>query len=426
MTGLSSHILLPFTTNPSETDATAIIPQNLASANNDFAVNFYKQISDKDDNIFFSPTSMLVAFSLVYEGARDDTADQIQDVFGLESDPLIRHDSMTHLLSSLNRDDSYATFVMENKYIDYDVTKAFDKYLNVAREIYFANIIITLIVSDGAIDNMESVINNDKIKKVITKNDGIDDLISLASTTIFHRDLSTIINDIYFQGTWITPFSVENTAESDFWPSATESITVDFMNVNGSFDYMQSNDVQVLEMPYVEDRLSMLVILPKDRDGIYSLEEYISSEIIEKWQQNLRPTKVIVSMPKFEVVNKYYVGETLMGLGMIDVFNNELADLKNTGPSLDYANLYAVSVIHKALVNVNEVGAGTAAVTDMTVQDIGEHPTTLKFTANHPFLFIIQDNESDTILFMGKLSDPSCHYTYTNNGYKAKCLHNSL
>ena len=393
----ASYNSIPFVVNALEIDS-AVIPPDVASANNDFAVDFYKQTSEKDDdngNIFFSPTSMLVAFSLLYEGARENTADEIKKVFGLESDPIIRHNSTAHLMSSINQDDPYATLDVANALWVADSFEPYDKYLSVARETYLASVEKVIfggeeppavkIINDWAAEN-----TNDKIPKVIS-NEAVDDLTAMVIT-----------NAIYFKGTWLTQFQEENTEESDFWTSNTDSVRADLMKQEGRFDYMQSDGVKVLKMPYEGDRLSMLVVLPEDRDGIDSLEESLSSEIIKKWQQKLYSEEVKVVMPKFTTKTSYDLIPLLQSLGMLDVFNPDGADLKNIGSSA--ANLFVSAASHDAFVDVNEEGTEAAAVTTIIDQTISESP---RFIADHPFLFIIQDDESGTILFMGRLSDPT-------------------
>ncbi len=396
----TSYNSIPFVINALEIDS-AVIPPDLASANNDFAVDFYKQVSEKDDNngnIFFSPTSMLVAFSLLYEGARENTSDEIKEVFGLESDPLIRHNSTAHLMSSINQDDPYATLDMANALWVADSFELYDKYLSVSRETYLASVEKVSFVGEGPpavkiINDWASENTNGKIPKVISKG------------AVSNLTAMVITNAIYFKGTWLTQFQEEDTEESDFWTSNTDSVRADLMKQKSEFDYMQSDGVKVLKMPYEGDRLSMLVVLPEDRDGIDSLEESLSSELIKKWQQELYPKEVIVEMPKFTTKTHYDLAPLLKNLGMLDVFDENSADLKNIGPSS--RNLFVSSAFHDAFVDVNEEGTEAAAVTTIVINITAAPPPPPRFIADHPFLFIIQDDESGTILFMGRLSDPT-------------------
>ena len=269
-------------------------PKDIVTGNNDFAIDFYRQVSDSDDNIFFSPTSMYMAFSMLYEGARENTAQQIQQVFGFEPDDALRYDAITDTMSSLNQDDPYATLEMGNSLWLAHKFDAYDSYVNVVRDTYTADVervSFTDESDDGAvyrINNWASEKTHGKIDEVLTQ-DSVD-----GST------VAAILNAIYFKGTWVTQFPEENTHESEFWKNSTSSVTADFMNVNGVFNYTQRDGIQVLQMPYKGDRLSMLVILPSDRNGLERLQEMISSDLIEEWQRDVKETEVIVSIPKFE------------------------------------------------------------------------------------------------------------------------------
>ena len=161
-------------------------------------------------------------------------------------------------------------------------------------------------------------------------------------------------------------------------------------------------------MPYEGGRLSMLVILPDDRDGMGSLEEAISAGQIGQWRQEMRPQKVDVLVPKFTTKTQYDLEKPLSSLGMTDVFDRNLADLSGIADVGPGRNLYVSSAFHDAYVGVNEQGTEAAAVTTVSINlDSAPYPSPPRFVADHPFIFIVQDDESGTILFMGRLSDPT-------------------
>ena len=277
----------------------AVIPDSIATKNNAFTIDFYRQVSsntDDDSNIFFSPTSMYVAFSILYEGAKQNTAEEIQQIFDFEPDETMRHNDTAHAISSINRDDPHATLVMANALWLADWFEPYDSYLDVGRQTYLAGIKTVSFIEpekepDGVkqINDWASDNTNGKIPKVIGKGD-VNDLTAMAIT-----------NAIYFKGTWQTQFDPENTKESDFWTSESKNTTANFMATKDTFPYTKSHGTQVLKMPYEGDRLSMLVILPEDRHGIDVLEESLTPEMIEGWQQDVRSTDVIVEMPKFKM-----------------------------------------------------------------------------------------------------------------------------
>ena len=374
------------------------IPESISSTNNEFAVDFYKQILDaeKGKNIFYSPASMYVTFSLLYEGAKQDTAQQMEDVFGFESDAFARQNTTAHALSSLNRDDDYATLEMANALWMAGWFAPYESYLDIARSTYLAGA-QTLDFGDDKdgsvkrINDWAAEKTNDKITEVIRKSD-------------VHIDTVMVINNaIYFKGTWLTQFAEEDTKKSEFHTNSTDSVNADFMNVKSAFNYIHSDGAQVLQMPYKGDRLSMLVILPDDPD-MRQFEESLSAQQIQKWTDNLSNQEVIVSMPKFETKTKYSLNGPLASMGMPDVFTRGGADLSGIG----FADLFVSQAIHDAYVKVNEEGTEAAAVTTIIVSPIVAAPPPLpRFIADHPFLFVIQDDESGMILFMGRISNPT-------------------
>ena len=385
----------------------AAIPEDVASANNGFAVDFYKQVSDSDENIFFSPVSMYTAFSILYEGARGNTAAQMQDVFGFEPDAAARHNAMAHAMASLNRDDPHATLVTANALWIADWFEPHESYLGIARDIYLAGAEVVVFGGDTVkrINEWASDNTNGKIDEVITPDD-----VSAGTAMVIN-------NAIYFKGTWVTQFSVEDTGQAEFWRNGTDSVDADFMHVTGMFDYHAVPDdgaggVQVLSMPYKGDRLSMMVMLPSERDGMAHLQERLSADLIQEWRQGMTEMEVVVSMPKFEVKTKYDLSDPLYNLGMHDVFDEKAADLLGilgVLPGDEYLgrNLYVSGAFQDAYVKVNEEGTEAAAVTTIIVGMESEEPPPPRFIADRPFVFTIYDAESGMILFMGRVMDPS-------------------
>ncbi len=374
----------------------AVIPGAIAAANNGFAVDFYREVSAEDGNIFFSPTSMFVAFSALYEGARGNTADQMQQVFGFEPDLQARYNATAHLMSSVNRDDPNATLEMANALWPAVQFAPYDSYINTVRDVYLADV-ERVDFADGGVDRINSWASektHGKIEEVLTP-DAVD-----ANTFL------VITNSIYFNGSWAVPFPEEDTVNHDFWKRPSESVKTDFMRVQDRFDYASLDGTQIIRMPYVGDRLSMLVILPNDKDWIGSLESGVSAGQMAQWKQSMQSHEVSVFMPKFTMETSYSLPAYLGSLGMVDIFDDGLADLSGIAP-VEPNVLYVSEATQVAYVDVNEVGTEAAAITAGILALVSEQPPPPMFIANHPFIFIIQDDESGAILFMGRLSDPT-------------------
>jgi len=376
-----------------------VIPPETAAANNEFAVDMYRQLSGGEGNVFFSPTSMYTAFSMLYEGTRGNTASQLRDAFGFEPGDAARHEAAAHLMASLSRDDGHSVLEMANSLWIAERFDIYDSYVDVVRNTYLADTerVDFEDTSDrGAVKMINGWVDErtrGKIPKVLSQDDMDADT------------MAAILNAIYFKGTWVTQFPPEDTSKSKFWKNATDGTDADFMHVLGTFGYGVHDGVQVLRMPYHGDRLSMLAVLPPERGGIGQLEERLSADLLREWRDVLQETDVTVSFPKFKAKTNYDLIGYLKSLGMSDVFDETAADLSGIA-NVDRQNLYVKKALHDAYVQVNEEGTEAAAVTTIVIFAEDEAPEPPRFTADHPFLFVIQDDESGTVLFMGRVSDP--------------------
>ena len=378
------------------------IPSDTATANNKFALDFYKQLDTNEKNVFFSPLGIHTAFSVLYEGARGNTAQELQQVLGFKVDKDARHRDVSQLISSINRDDSSVVLEMANALWLLQGFIPESSFSAMARDVYLAH--ATKLDSDASqnaaeINAWAANKTRDKIKQIVTPE-------KLEEANI----VLIITNAIYFNGIWAKQFSDMDTIASLFWSTPTSSSTKDIMNLyEKTFDYTNTGDLQVLRLPYQGNRISMLFILPNERDGISSLEQSISVDLLNQWRSELHPTKVHVSIPKFTIHETYDLKPPLVQLGVLDAFYSGSANL--TGIYNDIRErLYVSDAIQKVYVKVNEQGTEAAAVTAIFDKAIGRSvPTNTDiphFNAEHPFLFIIQDDSSGTILFMGKIYDP--------------------
>ena len=362
--------------------------RDAASGINGFAADFYRHVAGDGGNVFFSPAGMYMAFSTLYEGARGGTAEEIRGVFGLDPDDAARHGSASGFLSHVNREDPHATLEMANAlWISKPIP---DPYLGVAREVYGSQVEENGLRTEedaGAINDWASEKTRGKIPEVVSAK-------ALAGARL------AVTNAIYFNGTWLVQFPAEDTHAGKFWKDGTTSVDAEFMSVHGPFGYAWSGGARILQMPYVGDRLSMIAILPHDRDGMGALEESITPELVQSWRLDLRPAEVVVKMPKFTMKTSYDLEEALSDLGMPAAFTGA-ADFSGISPGL-----FVGKALHDAFVDVNEEGTEAAAVTTMTMEE-SMRPAPPSFIADRPFIFVIQDDETGAILFMGRVADPA-------------------
>ena len=363
----------------------------------DFVFAFYSEVAkeNNDSNLFFSPFSISTAFSMAYEGASGNTASEMQQVFGFISDDQKRRESISNTLARLDsKNDLYklqianALWVKEGYQIKQD-------YLDTATTYYSSTVDNVDFVTDDGVNK----INNWTSEKTEGK---IQDILSPGSTDELTR--MVITNAIYFKGKWGLQFDPRNTTEELFWIDKDKSVMVPMMKSPADmFNYYETKDLQALEMYYVGGDISMIVLLPKDRNGLDSLEDFLDMQKLDSIRDMMTMQPLTVQMPKFEFETEYNLVNPLVNLGIHDAFDKYDADFQ--GMTDDQVYIY--KAIHKAFVNVNEEGTEAAAITALIVQDESGPPEPRhEFVADHPFVFIIQEKNTDEILFIGRLANP--------------------
>ena len=363
----------------------------IVDANNQFAIDLYSELSsgNNKDNIFFSPISISTAFVIAYEGANGNTADEIQKTFDFVQNDDKRRDSFLSLIKSMNEEDSKEYKLrLANALWLADGFKPNEEYVNVARDYYDSKVTTVNFNSDG-IDKINAWVKDKtegKIEEIFAP-DPANAAIQLAIT-----------NAIYFKGTWTEQFDPEKTKMDDFYTDKDTTVKVPLMELETAFlNITRTDQARIVELPYEGEKVSMLVLLPEEIDGIRSLEESITTDNLKKWREDFQEIKTKVYLPKFKLETTYDLVPILQELGIHDAFvNADFGGISDSGLFID-------KVVHKAFVEVNEEGTEAAAATGIAMLQSGP----IEFRADHPFVFVIQDNESGNILFMGRITDPT-------------------
>jgi serpin B len=231
----------------------------------------------------------------------------------------------------------------------------------------------------------------EKIKDLIPSK-GVDELTVLVLT-----------NAIYFKGEWKNKFEEQYTRRSDFYISARNKVEVDMMNIEENFKCYEDEKLQIVELPYKGDELSMLVILPMEIEGIKELEKILTAEKLNTIISKMRTGQIKIYLPKFKIDwGTFSLNNALIALGMPDAFDRgeNPADFSGIDGK---GEIWISDVFQKACIEVNEEGteaaAGTAVVLTLHLDMV--------FRADHPFIFIIKDNRTGSILFMGRVMNPA-------------------
>jgi serpin B len=215
-----------------------------------------------------------------------------------------------------------------------------------------------------------------------------------------------LTNAIYFKGDWQSPFTADQTKPAPFLLSDGKKIEAPLMFQQKRFGYRTLDGAQLLELPYGNGQMSMIAVLPEKPDGLAKLESQLTSQWLERAITGLRKREVHVYFPKFKMTSEFSLGGTLQALGMTLAFDANQAEFSRMS---DVGGLSISSVHHKAFVDVNEKGteaaAATSAVVGLTSAPVQEKPVT--FRADHPFLFLIRDQATGALVFMGRVTDPT-------------------
>ncbi|NOQ86034.1 MAG: serpin family protein, partial [Deltaproteobacteria bacterium] len=201
---------------------------------------------------------------------------------------------------------------------------------------------------------------------------------------------------------WASQFKKSKTKDEKFWLDSSNSIKVPMMVQKKDFRYMESESLKILELPYAGNDLSMIVLLPKEIDGLGKLETSLTVENLANWLSLLKEKEIRVFLPKFKMSSQFNLSQTLASMGMPDVFTRK-ADFSGM---TDNKDLYISAVIHKAFVDVNEEGTEAAAATAVAMKFLSMPAPPPVFRADHPFLFLIRHNSSESILFLGRVVNP--------------------
>ncbi len=372
----------------------------IVTGNTAFALDLYGKLRTQEGNLFLSPYSISTALAMTYGGARGDTEKQMAATLRFTVPQEQLHLGFAALQSRLNavQQKSKIKLAVANSLWPQKGYEFLPDFVALCRDRYEAK--PTAVDYAGATEAARKQINdwveaktNRKIQELFKP--GVLD----AQTRL------VLANAIYFKGDWATPFDKQFTQELPFFLANGKQVTAPLMTRQAHFGYAATADLQVLDLPYAGNALSMAILLPAKADGLAALEAQLTVAKLDGWLKALRNREVNVVLPKFKTTAEFSLGATLQSLGMRDAFAAGQADFSGMTGKKD---LFISAVVHKAFVEVNEEGTEAAAATGvgmaLTAAMPQEPPV---FRADHPFLFLIRDNQTGSILFLGRVVDPT-------------------
>ena len=384
----------------------------IVEGNNKFALELFAKLQSAKGNLFFSPYSISTALAMVHAGARNKTESQMAGVLHFPVSANRSTDSSSKSL--LDRPQFALAFGkiiqdLNNRGQKEDYTLSVANALWGQKDYGFLQEFLELIESSyaGRLNEVDFVRAAETARQTINawvekKTDNkIKNLIAEGVLDSMTRLVLT--NAIYFKGNWARQFKENRTKDAPFTLSDGRKIDVAMMNQKAKFGYMETDTFQALKLPYVDEELSMVILLPKQFDALDEFEKTLTPENLTQWLTKIHKREVVVFVPKFKMTSQFSLASVLKSMGMKDAFSPK-ADFSGINGKRD---LFISAVIHKAYVEVNEEGTEAAAATGvvMRLTSIGPAPIPV-FRADHPFLFLIRDNLTGGILFIGRVANP--------------------
>jgi serpin B len=380
----------------------------LGKRNNEFAWNMYGQLKGEQGNLFFSPYSLRTALAMTFAGAKGETATQMRHALRLTLKDEAMHAAFAQTVKGLKPgEDGGYMLTLANRLWGQKGYKWLDSFLNIAQTYYGGG--LNEVDFAGATEEAWRTINawvetttHQRITDVIPKG-GVDRLTRLV-----------LVNAIWFKGEWLYPFEKAATQDGPFSVNSTETVTAPLMHrQGGGYRYAEGDGVQILELPYRGDTLSMVVLLPQAKDGLARLESSLTNETPEAWMGRVgvpAARDVDVYLPKFKMTwGTKEMKESFTALGMAIPFEIGKADfsgINGIAPPADEA-LSIAKIFHKAFVEVNEEGTEATAATAVQMAPLAApFSSPPVFRADHPCIFLIRDTVSGSILFLGRLLNP--------------------
>jgi len=373
----------------------------LVAGNNQFACDVYAQLADQPGNLFLSPFSVSTALAMAYAGAKGETATQMEQALHFTLPQETLHPAFGELNDHIQVIEAagHVKLCAANSLWPHNACSLLEDYFAQVKKSY--GVSITPVDYEHNEPQARAQINNWVAAKTENR------ITNLIAGPLSPLTRLVLVNAIYFKGNWAESFKTNCTQNAPFFVPIGEPAPTALMEQTHTFLYADLDTFQILALPYRGWELSMLVLLPKGSNALAAVEHVLSPDALKQWRQAMMPESVHVFLPRFKITwGTTSLAKPLQELGMRNAFSS--AGLANFSGMDGQRDLYISDVLHKAFVDVNETGTEAAAATAVTMKALGVyHPRPpVVFRADHPFLFMIQENSTGSILFMGRLMTP--------------------
>ncbi len=383
-----------------ESDAkAAAVDRSLVASNTDFAVKLLRELRSEqgDSNIFISPLSVSIALTMAYNGANTSTKEDMAAALGLSgmSDDAVNTGYSQLIESLMGADSLVALNIGDSVWIRSGFAERVKATFKDALSKYFASEVYVKPFDSSTVGEVNSWVSRETTGKISKLLEKIDD-----------DNVMFLINAIYFKGDWIDKFDESLTKPADFTRADGSVVPVEMMTRTGGYAYYGDDEVQVARLPYGRDKIAMYVFLPAEGSSLESFTEGLTGEGLDAYFSKLHKAELVLGLPKLKLeYGKVDLKDALSNLGMGVAFDRDAADFSGIA-DVAPKRLYIAFVDHKAVVEINEKGTEAAAATNVGIS-LSSAPATTPFTVDRPYMFVIRDDRSGSILFSGLITDPS-------------------
>ncbi|MCM3744287.1 serpin family protein [Sporosarcina luteola] len=370
--------------------------KTIVEPNNELGFKLLNEIeTDEDGNLFISPTSLLMALAMVYNGADGVTKEEIAKALQAEGiDPMNLNKANASLMTMLNKDNDAIQLQVANSIWLNDQYTFQDEFAKLTKDYFNAKIEEIDITSNNSpkrINDWVEKATNGKIDKMV---DGPldEDLVAM------------LLNAIYFKGDWTFPFDKKDTENRDFHLMNGTEKEVPFMKLQKKLFYMANSEYQAIQLPYADGEMSMTVVLPNEVVGLEEFQSTLSSEKWEEIQSEMKSMRGTILLPKFKLSYETELNEALEALGMASAFT-DMADFSKMVEG--DASLLISQVKQKTYIDVNEEGTKAAAVTGVLMEPTSAPPDEpFVMDVNRPFFIAITHDKTGVVFFVGFVANP--------------------
>lgn len=368
---------------------------NIIESNNRFAFDVYNQLHNSKSNLIFSPASITSAVAMTAIGASGNTFDEIRNTFYFTKDKTELGESYQNTFETYNVSSKNVQLYNANSLwlektltLNQSFTNQNKKHFN--SSLHQADFFNNPEKSRNKINNWVLKNTNNRIKDL------------LKPSVIDKSTRLVLVNALYFKGAWSESFNKSQNTKDQFQIGKKDFITTTFMNkIVGAWHY-SDKCLEVIDIPYEDQKYSLMIIIPKSFKKLKKVEKLVNYDFYTYYAKNKEMKKIDLSMPKFSTESEFDLNSTLQKLGMKEAFTGN-ADFSGITKQ---EKLYISKVIHKANISVDENGTEAAAATAVTMRKTSISHYSEQIKVDKPFIFILRNNANNLIFFVGKITNP--------------------